>query len=361
MEDLLQTAKQFSVSGKPIACRPYASGHIHGTYLLESGEKENPHRYILQGINTSVFKKPEAVQDNISRILNFLAKKGIDDHGYTDLEIIETINGHTLYRNNRGEYWRCFRFIEDSVTLEKVDTPEQAYEGARSFGYFASRLQDYDPRRLHITIPNFMDMEWRQQQLTYAELTNPGDRLKESQPELRRIRKHSDIGKKFIQIRHALTDRVVHNDTKITNVLFHAQTMKGVCVIDLDTVMTGTLLTDFGDMVRSYTSSGAEDGADRDSYNCREDVFRGLVSGFSTPVSGFIKEVERLNLLLGAKSVIYMQAMRFLTDYLSGDKYYKTSSPDQNLHRTRNQLGLLDSLLEKEALLHDILQKAFKS
>ena len=161
------------------------------------------------------------------------------------------------------------------------------------------------------------------------------------------------------QIRLALPDRVAHNDTKITNVLFDAGTGKGKAVIDLDTVMTGTLLMDFGDMVRSYTSSGGEDEIAPGSFTCREDIFEGLVTGYSEGVSSFISEVEKMNLLLGAKAAIYIQAIRFMADYLSGDIYYKTAYSEQNLFRTRNQIGLLESLLEKEDLLQDILIRSF--
>jgi len=183
--------------------------------------------------------------------------------------------------------------------------------------------------------------------------------LKQSQLELKKIREFSGIPEKFIQIRQALPDRVAHNDTKITNVLFDADTGKGKSVIDLDTVMTGTLLTEFGDMVRSYTSSGGEDETEPGSFTCRKDVFEGLVSGYSEGIASIITEVEKMNLLLGAKAVIYMQAIRFMADYLNGDVYYKTTHAQHNLYRTRNQLGLLESLLKKEDQLQDILMRAF--
>jgi hypothetical protein len=215
----------------------------------------------------------------------------------------------------------------------------------------------YNPRRLHVTIPHFMDVEWRNKQLAYAELTNPGERLTTAQPELKKARELSGISEKFLKIRSALPDRVTHNDAKITNVLLAPMTFRAIGVIDLDTVMTGTLLTDFGDMVRSFTASGLEDETEPGSYDCREDIFRGLAAGFTEAVSPFLTEVERSNLLLGAKVVIYMQAIRFLADYLNGDIYYRTSYPEQNLFRTRNQLGLLESLLSKEELLQGILKR----
>ncbi len=359
MTDLLQTGLNFAIEGDPISYEPYTSGHIHETYLLKSGKPDNPKKYIIQGLNANVFKKPESMQDNISRILQHLKNSNEENYGFQDLEIIETREGKNLHLDEEGNYWRCYSFIEDSVTLEGVENPGQAYEGGRSFGYFSARLKNYNPRRLHITIPNFMDMEWRQKQLTYAELTNPGERLRQSQQELKRISDLSEVARRFLQIRPALPDRVAHNDTKITNILFDQESGKGKSVIDLDTVMTGTLLTEFGDMVRSYTSSGGEDETEPGTYTCREDIFQGLVTGYSEAVSSFISDIEKVNLLLGAKAVIYMQAMRFLTDYISNDIYYKTSFPQQNLFRARNQLGLLESLIDKTGLLEDILKRSF--
>ena len=359
MTDLLQVGARFNIHGKPFSVTAYITGHIHKTYLLESGDRDKSCKYILQRLNTRVFRKPEAVQDNIERILSWLEENPGGEHTQQDLEMIRSVEGGYSHIDREGNHWRCFRFIENSVTLEKAENPEQAYEGSRSFGLFTARLGGYDPRRLHVTIPNFMDMDWRQKQLVYAELTNPGERLRQVQPELKRVKRLSEIPEKFIKIRQALPDRVTHNDTKITNVLFDAVTGKGICVIDLDTVMTGTLLTDFGDMVRSFTASGHEDDAGPGSADCREDLFEGLASGFSGAVTSFLDDIERSNLLLGAKAVIYMQAVRFLTDYLNGDAYYNTSYPEQNLQRARNQLGMLESLVEKQDLFQAILNNAF--
>jgi hypothetical protein len=359
MTDLLKIGARFKITGEPYSCIAFGTGHIHGTFLLETGDRSNPARYILQRLNTSVFRKPESVQDNISRILAFLSKSPDPDPDTCDLEIIETLDGKFGFHDRDGKYWRCFPFIEDSITLESVETSEQAFEGGRRFGIFMARLKDYNPRRLHITIPHFMDAEWRIKQLAFAEFTNPGKRLRNAQSELKRIRELSEISEQFTRIRTALPDRVTHNDAKITNVLFTATTGKGKGIIDLDTVMTGTLLTDFGDMVRSFTAQGREDETGPEFLDCREDYFMGLAAGFSEAVRSFITDVERLNLLLGAKAVIYMQAARFLTDYLNGDTYYKTTYPEQNLFRTRNQLGILESLIEKEQLLQGILERSF--
>lgn len=359
MTDLLEVGARFKIEGKPYSCEDHGSGHIHRTHLLISGEPGEQSRYILQSLNTYVFNKPEAVQDNIRRVLDYLKNKSPADPKNPDLEIIETLDGEILHVDRNGNFWRCYRYIENSIIYETVTDPGQAYEGALTFGRFAARLMGYSPRRLHVTIPHFMDAEWRDKQLIYAEFTNPGERLSRVQPELKRVRDLAEIPMQFTRIRTALPDRVVHNDTKISNVLFDEKSGKGKSIIDLDTVMTGTLLTDFGDMVRSFTPPGKEDKTGPDSFECREDVFGALSDGFSEAASHFLSDIERSNLLLGAKTVIYMQAVRFLTDYLKGDVYYRTEHPEQNLYRTRNQLGLLESLLAKEDLLQGILDRAF--
>lgn len=362
MADIVKIAGFFDLEGEASGYQPYGSGHIHDTYLITT-EDDGVHHYILQRINTFVFKKPEAVQENIWRILSFLKKQeGTNDPvGIRDLGLIETKNGELSYVDAEGSYWRCFDFIENTFVLENVQNPTQAYEGARLFGDFLARLKDYDARRLHVTIPDFMNAEWRLQQLAYAEFTNPGERLKRSQPELNRIRDLQSIAEQFIKLGQALPDRVVHNDTKINNILFSQETGKGITVIDLDTVMTGTVLTDFGDMVRTFTVQGSEDSTEREAYTCRSDLFEGLVEGYAEVLSPVLDEVERSNLLLGGKVVIYMQAIRFLADFISHDVYYKVSSPDQNLMRTRNQLNLLDSILEQEEDLQRIIDTNFRS
>lgn len=360
MTELLGIAEKFDLNGEAHSYKPYGSGHIHDTYLLETRD-DGVHHYILQKINTFVFTKPDAVQENIWRILSFLKKQGEINppEGIRDLGLIETTDGELSFVDADGSYWRCFDYIEDTFVLENVENPDQAFEGARMFGDFMARLMDYDPRRLHVTIPRFMDAEWRQEQLTMAEFTNPGERLKVSQPELRRIRNLQHISDQYIKLQEALPDRVVHNDTKINNVLFARETGKGITVIDLDTVMTGKLLTDFGDMVRTFTVRGSEDSMDKAAYTCHAALFEGLVSGYAEVLAPVITEVERANLLLGGKIVIYMQAIRFLADYINNDVYYKVSYPEQNLLRARNQLNLLDSVLEQESSLQGIIDRCF--
>jgi hypothetical protein len=349
MQDLADISAGFKLSGDYLSCTQYGSGHIHDTYLLvTSGDKEST-RYILQRLNTFVFRKPEALQDNLFRILEFLhqdASNHPDDIIYP--EIVESGDGNTYITDQWGNIWRCFKYIEETHALDLVENADQAYQGGRMFGLFCSHLKKYNARRLHITIPDFLNIEIRLQQLMIAQMADPSGRLKMASKEFENILDKQLISRDFIRLKQALPERVTHNDTKISNVLFSNKTGRGISVIDLDTVMTGTLLTDFGDMVRTFTSEGGEEETDMSKVNSDPRLFEGLVNGFMAGTGDFIADVEKANLLLGAKLMIYMQSVRFLTDFLNGDVYYKIAYPEQNLDRTKNQLKLLESILEQE-------------
>ena len=359
MTDFNNIAHAFNLGGEVHGCHAHGSGHIHDTYLLEMQAGATSSRYILQRLNTHVFRKPEAIQDNLRRILDYL-KKGTrknTDPEVADLELIDARNGNNFFEDASGSYWRCFRYIEGTYILKHVHEPEQAYEGARLFGHFTGRLKDYNARRLHITIPDFLNIEFRLQQLMIAQMANPVGRMKHASQDFEKILEHQSISREFSRLRIALPDRVTHNDTKISNVLFSKETNKAVSVIDLDTVMTGTLLTDFGDMVRTFTVEHEEDETELEKIRCNPVFFDGLVSGYFQSVVEFITEVETANLLLGAKLMIFMQTIRFLTDFLNGDVYYKVSYPVQNLDRARNQMKLLESLLDQQDILQGLINK----
>ncbi len=361
MIDFSDIFASFDINGAYGSCVPHGSGLIHETFLLETSGNGSPGKYILQRMNTQVFRKPEAVQDNLRRILDHLKRERKDrtPDDTVDLELINARDGNNYMTDALGNYWRCFRYIEGSYVLENVGNPDQAYEGARLFGHFAARLRNYNPRRLHITIPDFLNIETRLRQLMIARLADPLGRLKQASGELGVILRHRMISRDYIRIQYALPERVTHNDTRISNILFNRETGKGLSITDLDTVMTGTLLTDFGDMVRTFTAEGGEEEKKPERIRCNPDLFRGVFDGFMTGAGGIIAEVEKANLLKGAKLMAYMQAVRFLTDFLNGDVYYKVTYPDQNLDRTKNQLKLLDSLLEQENRFQGIIDNNF--
>ncbi len=358
MNDFADISISFPLEGDFHSCRQYGSGHIHDTYLLKTSVKQGFAEYILQRLNTYVFNKPEALQDNLHRILEYLhAHADSSLSGIIYPELLNTRQGDNYHRDEEGNFWRVYRYIPDSKVYDRVENLDQAFEGGRLFGLFCASLKGYNARRLHITIPDFLDIEVRLRQLMIAQLANPVGRFKHAGGEFNKILEHQLISRNFTRVRPALPERVAHNDTKISNILFHKRTDKGIAVIDLDTVMPGTLLTDFGDMVRTFTAESGEDEKDPVRNGCNPDFFRTLYTGFMESVKDFITEVEHANLLLGAKLMIYMQAVRFLTDYLNGDVYYKISYPLQNLDRAKNQLKLLDSFLAQEDAFQAILKK----
>lgn len=358
--NILEIAKHFDLDGYPGSIKPFGSGHIHDTYALEAyGTLVK--KYILQRVNHFVFKDPEMVQNNMSKVLNYLNYKVPSQRWewINDLVIVSNVDGSYYFKDEDGAYWRCFEMIHNTHTLEKADNPEQAYEGALAFGHFLARLDGFDASQLGETIPGFHDISWRIKQLEEAKSLDSAGRLNGVGPELERELGHEAIPRKYLSLVDSLPIRVAHNDTKITNVLMDNTSLRGVCVIDLDTVMAGNLITEFGDMVRSFTVTGEEDATEKEHYSCQIEFFESLTQGFSKAVGGIITDLEKETLLLGAQLVIYMQAIRFFADYLNGDVYYKTEYAEQNLLRTRNQLGLLDSVMEQEGILHQIIKDAF--
>jgi hypothetical protein len=347
MHDFGAIAGNFRLKGTFESCEPYGSGHIHETYLLTTAcSDKSCQDYILQLFNVNVFREPEVVMHNIRLVTEYLKERS----GITDkyLSIIPALDGSPSYTDQEGNIWRCLPYFPNSITYDKVTDFTIAHEGARMFGHFIRSLEDFDPGRLFETIPGFHDMQLRFEQFDQAIEADLAGRAGKVQDEIEKVRYYETIGREFIQAREQLPVRAMHHDTKINNVLFMEQSERGLCVIDLDTLMPGTIMSDYGDMVRTFTNSADEDEADLDKVYCRIDILRELTRGFLSEVGEMLTAEEKDSLLLGGKGLIYMQAMRFLADYINGDIYYKIAYQDHNLVRTRNQLKLLESLIEQE-------------
>lgn len=356
MYDYPAIAGKFFPEGKFHLCEPYGSGHIHETFLLVKSSGANIKKFILQRFNNSVFKEPEKVLNNIRKITAHL-KKNIGLPGSLYLSMVPTINNIYWYKDESDNYWRCFDFIEGSYSIDRVEKNSQAYEAAKFFGNFILSLSDFKPGDLEITIPDFHNIEKRLQWFNEAFLSGNKERNLAARQEIKKINQYYKMIGEYLCILPDLPVRVTHNDTKINNVLFSSATGKGLCVIDLDTVMPGTVLSDFGDMVRTFTNSASEDEKDLMKVFFNPGIFKKMTVGFLEGIGTILKPIERNNLILGGKIIIYMQAIRFLTDYLSGDPYYKIDYPDHNLVRTRNQLKLLDSFLEHENEAQSFIRK----
>jgi len=350
MHDFGLIAGNFSLRGTFESCEPYGSGHIHETYLLTTAcSDKSCQDYILQLINVNVFREPEMVMHNIRLVTEYLKQRS----GITDkyLSLIPALDGSPSFTDHDGNVWRCMPYFPHSITYDKVTDPGIAYEGARMFGHFIRNLEDFNSERLFETIPGFHDMQLRLDQFDQAIQSDPVGRIQMVQIEIQKLRDLTDIASDFIRTRENLPVRAMHHDTKINNVLFNEQSGRGLCVIDLDTMMPGTVMSDFGDMVRTFTNSADEDEPDLDKVFCRIDILHELTRGFMDEVSDMLTPDEKQSLLLGGKGLIYMQAVRFLADYINGDIYYKTSYLEHNLVRARNQIKLLDSLVEQEGRL----------
>ncbi len=347
MHDFGAIAGNFRLKGTFESCEPYGSGHIHETYLLTTAcSDKSCQDYILQLINVNVFREPAKVMHNIRLVTEYLKQRsGIADKY---LSVISTLDGSSSYTDQDGNVWRCTPYFPYSITYDRVTDPGIAFEGARMFGHFMRSLADFNPEKLYETIPGFHDMQLRLDQFNQALKADRINRITGIEGDIQKVTDHMSLAGEFILAREQLPVRVMHHDTKINNVLFNEKNLKGICVIDLDTMMPGTVMSDYGDMVRTFTNAADEDEPDLDKVYCRIDILQELTGGFLTEVGGMLAPEEKDCLLLGGKGLIYMQALRFLTDYINGDIYYKISYDDHNLVRARNQLKLLDSLITQE-------------
>lgn len=356
--DLKEIISQFQVETEVI---PYGEGHINDTYLADS----SPYKYILQKINHNIFKDPYSLMDNIEAVTAYLReaiqKEGGDPNRET-LTVIKTRDGKNLYKTKNGDFYRMYIFVDNTNTYQMVENKEQFYYAAKAFGKFQNQLSDFDASRLTETIPEFHDTRSRFAQLKAAIAENKMGRLDSVQKEVEfALAREKDAG----IIVDALANneiplRVTHNDTKLNNVLFDKKTDKAICVIDLDTVMPGSMLYDYGDSIRFGASSGAEDETDLSKIYCDLDLFDAFSKGFLEELSDSItaKEVELLP--FSAKLMTYECGIRFLTDYLNGDTYFKIHRPNHNLDRCRTQFKLVADMEKKMDEMKAIVAKYVK-
>jgi hypothetical protein len=360
MSDILLIADKFRLAGTPVSFMPYGNGHIHDTYLVNCEDRTGNTQYIIQRINTYVFKWPEKIMKNIFRIAEHL-RQGKD---YSSGEIIIpepilTRDGVSFITDPEGSVYRCFVFIPDTISYDKVEDLQVAYEASSLFGRFIYDLRDLSPAEVEITIPDFHNLTFRYEAFRKSIQSGLDNRKKQAAQEIEILLKYSDLCAWYDHLVAdcGLPERVCHKDTKINNALISKQTRKAVCVIDLDTVMPGSVLSDFGDMVRTFTNNADEDASDFDKVFCRIDIFGMLAKGFLSQALPMLEKVETDNLVFGAKYLTCMQAVRFLTDYLNGDVYYKTKYEEHNLVRTKNQVRLLLSIVEQEEQMNEIIRR----
>ena len=330
---------------------PYGSGHINDTYCAsydQAGLK--PLRYIFQRINTNVFKAPERLMENIERVtdhsLGLLIEAGHPEARRRTLTCIPAIDGKPYAIDSLGNYWRVYPFIERATGHDEIETNDQAFQAARTFGNFQRLAACLGGERLHETIPDFHNTPMRLEALRAAIEADPLNRAAGLKAEIDFVESRSTDCSRITALIAAgvIPERVTHNDTKLNNVLLDNKTSEGVCVIDLDTTMPGSALYDFGDMVRTATPSMREDSTELDKLDVRIDRFDALVCGYLASARSFLNNVEVENLAFSGKLLTLECGIRFLTDYLLGDVYFKIKHPEHNLDRCRNQFAYVTAI-----------------
>ena len=343
--------------------KPFGAGHINETYAVYMSEDGTDSlSYILQRVNTNVFKNPKEVMENIVGVTEFLRKRILAQGGDPNretLNYIRTKAGENFFEDSEGKPWRCYNFIEDSICYQAVQQPEQFYQSAKSFGLFLKQLCDYPAHTLHETIPNFHNTKSRWKDFEKAVQRDVKNRAVMCEKEIVFVQQRKqdcavlmdwlDSGK--------LPLRVTHNDTKLNNILFDERTGKGLCIIDLDTIMPGLVANDFGDSIRFGASTAAEDEKDLSKVHFDIELYELYVKGYLETAGNVLTAQEKESLAWGARIITLECGIRFLTDYLQGDSYFKTERPHQNLDRARTQFKLVQEMEEQFEQMQEIIKK----
>jgi len=353
-------ARHFQIPGNLFCASPYGSGHINDTYCVVSDKAgalvRSPVRSIVQRINGNIFKNPVALMENIQWVTSHLSAQldGESDRDRRVLTLIPARDGFPFHVDADGSYWRAYRFIEGARTYDAVESAEQAFQAAKAFGRFQKLLVDLPLPRLHDTIPDFHNTPKRFAALLEAVNSDVAGRVAQAEPEIVFAMARQSIASVLLDAR--LPERVTHNDTKFNNVMLDDATGEGICVIDLDTVMPGLALYDFGDMVRTATSPAKEDEQDLAKVAMQFPMFEALVRGYLSEAGNFLTETERQYLAFSSKLITFEQGLRFLTDYLAGDPYYKVHREGHNLDRCRTQFKLVESIERQEEKMNQLIQ-----
>ncbi len=339
--------RKFKVVGQVIDVKPYGNGLINGTYLITCFDGDNKNRYVLQMINKNVFKRPDWVMENILKVTEFLRTKV--ETSREVLTVVHTLDDGYFCYDKQENLWRMYEFIEDSICLDRPEFLEDFYQAGLAFGKFQRYLSTFMPECLHETIPDFHNTPKRYENFLKAVEEDKMDRAKEVQPEIDFINERKDFYSCLIDKNKCgeLPIRVSHNDTKMNNVMLDYDSRRALCVIDLDTIMPGFSVTDFGDAIRFGASTAAEDEKDLSKVSMDINLFEIYTKGFIKGCGGQLPKSEIMLLPEGAKMMTIECGMRFLTDYLEGDTYFKTEYPEHNLDRCRTQIKLVSDMEEK--------------
>lgn len=359
--ELIHIAERFAIEGEIGSIEAHGNGHINDTFLVTCRLAEGKtRRYILQRMNQEVFKNPKELMENVTGVTTFLQNKIRENGGDPEREALNVIllkDGGSYWQED-NTFWRVYRFVEGADSLDVVERPEEFYESAVAFGQFQKLLADYPAESLHETIPNFHNTIDRVEKFKKAVEADVMKRASDVREEIQFVLdREADC--------HVLCDmlaageiplRVTHNDTKLNNIMLDHETGKGICVIDLDTVMPGSALYDYGDSIRFGANTGAEDEKDLSKISCDLELFSLYTKGFIEGCGGSLTEKEIRMLPMGAKLMTLECGMRFLTDYLEGDHYFKIHRPEHNLDRTRTQFRMVKDMEDKWEKMQEIAE-----
>ena len=364
-KEIENALSRFALDGEVRSYAPYGSGHINDTYLVEANRK-----YILQRMNTNIFKNPRELMENVSLVCDFMEKEIRKNGGDPEreglrlipLKSVEEIGGkeaHYYYEDAEQNFFRVYLFIENAVSYNLVEKPAHFYESAYAFGHFQNLLAHFPAEKLHETIPDFHNSEKRFQRFLEVLQKDALHRRTDCGEEVQFFLSHEkDLSYAMELLReNKLPLRVSHNDTKLNNVLFDKNTEKALCIIDLDTVMPGLSIFDFGDAIRFGANTAEEDEQDLSKVSLSLPLFTTYVDGFLLGAGGKLSETEIASLPEGAKIMTLECGMRFLTDYLEGDVYFHTARPGHNLDRARTQMALVKDMERKWKEMKNVVEK----
>ena len=342
--------KEYGFTDGPIAIKAFGTGLINHTWKVNYKDND----YILQRINDNVFKQPADITSNIGLLAAYLKQHHPD---YFFVAPVKTTDGKEMVYLKDEDYFRMFPFVNGSHSKDVLETPGEAYEAAAQFGKFTKLLDGIPIDELKISIPDFHNLSLRYQHFLTAQKKGNPNRIKETEELTIELLNHAEIVTTYENIisNSNFKQRVTHHDTKISNVLFN-DAGKGLCVIDLDTVMPGYFISDVGDMMRTYLSPVSEEEKDFSKIIIREEFYKAIVNGYYNEMKAVLTETEKHSFFYAGTFMIYMQAIRFLTDYLNDDRYYGSKYPGHNLIRAGNQATLLQRLFEKEEALTEIIK-----
>ncbi|MEI6435755.1 MAG: aminoglycoside phosphotransferase family protein [Bacteroidota bacterium] len=365
MKNLIQIASHFIPESHIASVDSFGSGHINDSYFVKTAPESDGY-YILQRINHQIFKNVPQLTDNILKVTTHIRERlRKEPKKFPDFQVFQQVQcktGNFFFQDDAGNYWRMIDYIRGSKSYDVVESPEMAYQAGKGFGIFQELTSDLDANSLYEVLPNFHNIVYRLENFRRTLENDPAGRVKSTQNEISFVEQRAGEMHKILSLGEsgAIPMRVTHNDTKINNVLFNDRN-KAISVVDLDTVMPGYILYDFGDAIRTGASTSAEDEPDLEKVNFSLPLFEAYTTGYLEIAKGFLSQPEIDNLAFSAKFMTYLIGLRFLTDHLDGDRYYKIHFPGHNLVRAMAQFRLVENMEEKFGEMEEVVSNGFSN